>query len=52
VRGYTPPSDVEARVHRIAGEVCGRTENLTNFSLDDRKVKFEVTKKKNKKKTN
>ena len=42
MRGYSPPGDVEARVHEIASDMYGETKDWLNYSLDNNTDKFKV----------
>ena len=42
VRGYSPPQDVEARVHDIASDMYGETKDWLNHRLDNKADKLQV----------
>ena len=41
-RAYSPPEDVADRVRSIAGTVCGQADDIDQFQLSNRNIKFEV----------
>ena len=42
MRGYSPPQDVEARVHEIASDMYGETKDWLNHRLDNKADKLQV----------